>query len=369
MLTRSGLGAAVTALLLAVAGWWWHYVELLAIAGVVAALIGGAVWSARHPTSLTVVRRAVTVRVARGDPVRWTYRAVNEATHRSPPVTVVDRFGGLEVRTPIAPVAARGVADVGAVVSTTRRGLFELGPAAVLRTDPLGLAVGGRALEERASVVVHPRVHVLDTAAGSTRTTESESAVRRATTDPMSGFVTLREYVPGDDPRLIHWPTTARTGTLMIREHVEVRRPEFTVVLDTAAHVATADDFEEMVDVAASIAVQALRDGLEVVVRSTDRAHAGRSAALVHDAQVLDLLTPVAQTTGVDVLSVAALFTGGLDQTSVTLVTGPAGPSSGIGGADLMTVIRVGRGAAAAPGITMAVESARAFVERWRAWR
>ena len=100
--------------------------------------------------------------------------------------------------------------------------------------------------------------------------------MRRATVDPLSGFVSLREYVPGDDPRLIHWPTTARVGTLMVREHVEVRRPEFTVVLDTAAHVATADDFEEMVDVAASIAVHALRDGLDVVVRTTDRDHPGR---------------------------------------------------------------------------------------------
>ena len=58
--------------------------------------------------------------------------------------------------------------------------------------------------------------------------------IRRAASDPLCGFVSLREYVPGDDPRLIHWPTTARVGTLMIREHVELRRPEFTVVLDTA---------------------------------------------------------------------------------------------------------------------------------------
>ncbi len=66
----------------------------------------------------------------------------------------------------------------------------------------------------------------------------------------MSGFVSMREYVAGDDPRMIHWPTTARTGTLMVREHVEVRRPEFTVVLDTAPSVGTPDDFEEAVDVA-----------------------------------------------------------------------------------------------------------------------
>ncbi len=34
-----------------------------------------------------------------------------------------------------------------------------------------------------------------------------------------------------------------------------------------------------------------------------------------------------------------------------------------------MTVARVGRGAALVPGITIAVEDAKAFVERWRSWR
>jgi uncharacterized protein (DUF58 family) len=369
VLTRSGLGAAVAAVLLAVAGWWWHYIELVVIAAVVAVLVVGAVWSARHRTALIVHRRVHTVRVARGDPLRLTYRVVNQASHRSSPVTVVDRFAGRDVRTPVPPVAARDLADVGTLVPTSRRGLFELGPADVVRSDPFGLAIGSVTLAEQVPVVVHPRVYVLNAATGSIRTTESESAVRRATVDPLSGFVSLREYVPGDDPRLIHWPTTARVGALMVREHVEVRRPEFTVVLDTAAHVATPDDFEEMVDVAASIGVHALRDGLDVIVRTTDRAHPGRRAALVHDKHVLDLLTPVAQTTGTELLSVAALFTGGLDQTSVTLVTGPGGPSSGLRGAGLMTVVRVGRGAALVPGITIAIEDARAFVERWRAWR
>ena len=74
---------------------------------------------------------------------------------------------------------------------------------------------------------------------------------------------------------------------------------------------------------AASIAVHALHDGLDVVVRTTDRGHPGQPGPSSHDAHVLDLLTPVQQACGTDLLSVAALFTGGLDQTSVTLVTGP----------------------------------------------
>ena len=52
----------------------------------------------------------------------------------------------------------------------------------------------------------------------------------------------LMRALVGDDPRLVHWPTSARMGTLMIREHVELRRPEFTVLLDAADSVADAED-------------------------------------------------------------------------------------------------------------------------------
>jgi uncharacterized protein (DUF58 family) len=202
---------------------------------------------------------------------------------------------------------------------------------------------------------------------GSSRVIENESIVRRATTDPMSGFVSMREYVAGDDPRMIHWPTTARTGTLMVREHVEVRRPEFTIVVDAVADVASEEDFEEMVDVAATLAVHALRTGLDVVVRTTNREHAGRPTPLITEADVLDLLTPVRQT-DIEPLAVGALFTQGFDHTSVLLVTGPKGPSTRLSTNDQMITIRIGDGARSGAGIGVAAQDAPDFVSRWRSW-
>ena len=40
-------------------------------------------------------------------------------------------------------------------------------------------------------------------------------------------FSSLREYAPGDDPRQIHWRTTARLGRLVVREHVDTNEPTF----------------------------------------------------------------------------------------------------------------------------------------------
>jgi uncharacterized protein (DUF58 family) len=308
------------------------------------------------------------VRVPRSDPIVVDYRVRNSTRFRSGRATIIDRCDEVESRVDVASVASNSELVVTGSIPTRRRGVFDVGPFEIERIDPFWLTVGRRRDSMRTSVIVHPKIYDLVGPHGAVRVVENESVLRRATADPMSGFVSMREYVAGDDPRMIHWPTTARTGTLMVREHVEVRRPEFTVVLDTAPSVGTAADFEEAVDVAATLAVHALRTGLDVVVRTTERDHAGRPTPLVTDAAVLDLLTPVQQSDVDTLLPIAALFTRGFDQTTVVFVTGPMGPSSRFATSERMSAVRVGEGAQGAPGIILAANDAQEFVRRWRAW-
>jgi uncharacterized protein (DUF58 family) len=366
MLTRSGLGAVLAALVLGGLGSWWGYEELLIAAVVIAGILLIAIWVSQRPLRAKVTRRIVAARVARGDSIRLVYRLHNTTRFRSGTATLIDRCDGEETRVPIGSVNAHSATVVDGAIPTRRRGVFDVGPLDVERIDPFWLTVGTRRTDQRASVLVHPKVYDLVGPQGAVRTVESESVLRRATADPMSGFVSMREYVPGDDPRLIHWPTSARTGTLMVREHVEVRRPEFTVVVDTAISAGTAGDFEEMVDVAASLAIHSIRTGLDVVVRTTDRTHAGRRIPVVAETAVLDLLTPVQQSPDDQLLSLASLFAGGFDHTSVLMVTGPMGPSSRFGDVERMTVVRVGDGATSGPGIALHAATAAEFVQHWR---
>jgi uncharacterized protein (DUF58 family) len=367
VLTRSGLGVILAALVVGGLGWWWNYEELVVGALGVGGLVVLAIWASHRPLRATITRTVTTIRVPRGDSIRVSYRLQNTTRFRSGRATIVDSCDNQVARTQINPLQPETVVQVYGQIPTRRRGLFEVGPFGVERIDPFWLSVGTRFETTSSLVTVHPKIYRLIGPQGAARVVESESIVRRATIDPMSGFISMREYVPGDDPRMIHWPTTARTGTLMIREHVEVRRPEYTVILDTARAVGTPDDFEEAVDVAASLAVHAIRSGLDVVVRTTSRRDPGRSRALVEEAMVLDLLTPVQQTTGTDLLPVASLFVSGFDQTSVVMVTGPSGPSSLFTTSDRMSVVRVGRGAVGGGG-AMGAADAREFVSRWRAW-
>jgi uncharacterized protein (DUF58 family) len=401
MLTRSGFGAAITAVVLAVAGWAWRYEELMVIALCIAAALVVAVWAARAPTQLTITRFVPAPRVARGDPITVEYRVSNRRRRRSVPATIIDcaqpmpgdsptaplgrpPLTPVEIRVPVPPVDHLDRTDVVGHIPTSRRGMFNVGPWALERVDPFGLAVGRVASTTTSTIIVHPRVHALGGPYGDTHSVQDDAMVRRSASDPLSGFVSLREYVDGDDPRLIHWPTTARMGTLMLREHIELRRPEFTLVLDTADTAPVAgvtpgaaalqfeDDFEEMVDVTASIAVHALRSGVEVRLRTTSRDYPGAAVPLAADTQVLDLLTPVVPTSPGHTASLAATLHGQAvvqhQNAMVVVVTGPSGPSQALGPIVTARIVRVGAGAQLAPGVSLAVADALEFARRWVAW-
>ena len=366
MLTRSGLGVVLSGIVLAVLGVWWGYEELVIVATAIGMIMLLAIWVSQRPPRAVVTRRILALRVARGDPIPVSYRLHNPTRFRSGRATIIDRCDDQEIRVDTDPVAAHSARAIESMIPTRRRGVFDVGPIDIERIDALWLTVGTRRTGQVSSVIVHPKVYDLLGPQGAVRSVENESVIRRASSDPLSGFVSMREYVAGDDPRLIHWPTTARVGTLMIREHVDVRRPEFTVVLDTAPEASAPDDFEEMVDVVASLAVHAIRSGLDVMVRTTDRHHAGRPTPLVADSMVLELLTPVQRSDDDDLLNLASLFKGGFDHMSVVMVTGPSGPSSRFITSDRLTTVRIGEGASLAPGITVAAHSAPEFVSRWR---
>lgn len=386
MLTRSGIAAAAAAAVLAVLGWWWRYEELVVLAAGTAIAVAVSAWAARTPTQLSITRFVPDPRVARGDSIKVEYRIANRRRRRSAPATIVDRaqpegdVGGpsASIRLDVPAVEHLERADIAGRIPTTRRGLFTVGPWALERVDPLGLAIGHVTSSGTSTIIVHPRVHSLGGPYGDMHSVQEEALVRRSRSDPLSGFVSLREYVDGDDPRLIHWPTSARTGTLMLREHVELRRPEFTVVLDTSdasretgAEVFAAD-FEEMVDVTASIAVHAIRSGVEVRLRTTSRDFPGRHLALEHETQVLDLLTPVLPTPPEVTASLAStLYSQAAIQrhgAMVVVVTGPRGPSQALGSIVAARLIRVGTDATTAPGVELAVADAAEFARRWVPW-
>lgn len=187
---------------------------------------------------------------------------------------------------------------------TDRRGAFHIGPMHVGRDDPLGLWAVMRPAGAPQPFTVWPRWHAVSRAAAG-RSAEIEG--ERELVDAGSiTFHALREYAPGDDLRHIHWRTSARAGTLMVRTHVDAAVARLAVVLDDRAEsYPDADGFEHAVEVAASLVVATTDDGRRItLLTARDPA---RDRPVGSAAEGLDLLAAVTLGPGQDAESGAEL--------------------------------------------------------------
>ncbi len=145
-------------------------------------------------------------------------------------------------------------------VPTRRRGVIPVGPVRSVRVDPLQLLRRAQSWTERIEVFVHPRTVVIDSNnAGFLKDVEGVTTQDLSSSDV--SFHALREYVPGDDRRAIHWRTTARVGRFMVRVFEETRRSHLLVMLSVRPEDYLAeDDFETAISCAGSLGVQCFRE-------------------------------------------------------------------------------------------------------------
>jgi uncharacterized protein (DUF58 family) len=229
---------------------------------------------------LRVERAIAPDRVTVGEPALGQVTTRNLSRWPSPGFVVVDRLGGEPLELPVSGLPGTGTRTVHYPVPTRRRGALQLGPITVDRLDPLRLLRRPQGYGATETLWVHPRVHLTKPLpVGVVLDYEgrlADSAPRGTVT-----FSSLRDYVPGDDPRQIHWRSTARTGKLIVREHVDTSEPTVTVVLDTRPSVLAGAAFEAAVEVAASVAVGSERHGHPVAlhVLGEDRAAVERAGA------------------------------------------------------------------------------------------
>lgn len=151
-------------------------------------------------------------------------------------------------------------------IPTPRRGIIPVGPPTSVRSDPVGLLRREHEWPDVLELYVHPRtVAVPSTSAGLVRDLEGQPTRRLVDAD--MSFHAIREYVPGDSRRQIHWKSTAKTGRLMVRQFEESRQSRMAIVLSLAEQdYADDDEFELAVGAAASLGVQAVRDGRDLAV-------------------------------------------------------------------------------------------------------
>ncbi len=115
-----------------------------------------------------------------------------------------------------------------------RRGKYIFGPAQIFTRFPLGFVERGLLVDSPQEMTVYPRLGTLQSGwkrilRSSTHLTQ-QTRFRSGNMD--DEFHHIREYRSGDDPRTIHWKTTARRNELMVREFRESRDRDLILFLD-----------------------------------------------------------------------------------------------------------------------------------------
>ena len=250
-ISSSGGAVVVSGVVLYVAGVAFGYEQLMVIAAAGLLVLVTAVGFVSIRPKVRVIREFQPSSVVAGQSAAAVMGVTNLSSLPSPTFRVADRVGNRDIELPIRVLRAGGSALVQYPLPTERRGRVGLGPLRVVRADPFDL------LRRRSSaggldvLWVHPRTWPLSPLPAGV-IVDFEGPIAETGTEGSLTFSSLREYVAGDDRRQIHWRSSAKVGTLMVRRNVDANEPRATVVLDTRTTAWEGDSFEDGVEVAAS---------------------------------------------------------------------------------------------------------------------
>jgi uncharacterized protein (DUF58 family) len=280
VVTPLGWAVIAGAIVALAVGYTWGWIEVIAIGwGLVVLVVMASAWLIGRGAS-EIELLVPASRVVVGEPAEARLIAANPGRRR---------FGGVQLEVPVGnrvielvlPGLPRGGAfDEQFRIPTERRGIVAVGPARTVRADPIGLMRREIVWSQSVELHVHPRTVPIEAlSTGFIR--DLEGSPTRDLTASDIAFHALREYVPGDDRRFIHWKSSAKTGTFMVRQFEETRRSRLMVLLDLEPGAyADEAEFELAVSAAASVGARAIRDARTVsfVVSSRRRGGRGRGS-------------------------------------------------------------------------------------------
>ncbi len=278
---------------MALGAWIFGVQELYALAlAAVLATVAARVWVDLVRWRLDVSRHVHPTRVPSGHEARVELAVGNPAASSSPPVEARDPFDGGRrwARFSVAPLRPREVRTSSYRLPSTHRGVYRLGPLELRLTDPLGLASRTRITAADTSLTVHPEYEAVPMPGLSAHRDEDRRLAQPVIGKGGHEFYRLREYVPGDDLRHVHWPTTARIDDLVIRQPENLRRGRTTVVADLRRSVHDDESLEQVLSAVASLSMSALTSGLQVRVVTTAGYDSGHGAGRDHGPALLDAL-------------------------------------------------------------------------------
>lgn len=254
----------------------------------------------RHPLEFVLSRIPVPARVEVDQPATVELQVTNPSRVRSPVLAaeeLLDYSLGDRPRCIIPPLRRGETFTMTYAVRSHVRGRHVLGPLALSICDPFGLTEREVSLPGASELIVLPRVVRLVDSARGAHGVGTEGTIPHMVALHGEDDVSVRDYRDGDDLRRVHWPATARTGTLMVRQEDRPAMKRAVVLLDSRESVhgpTTSPSLEWAVTMAASVVAHTHRQGYAVhLVTASPDPGIGRETTRTDTAlEALALVTP-----------------------------------------------------------------------------
>ncbi|MDO5501954.1 MAG: DUF58 domain-containing protein [Actinomycetia bacterium] len=313
-----GMGGA-----LLVSGLGLGMLDLTRVGGLLLALplLAGLI-THRHSLTFGVARRPIPTRVQIDQPATVELAIINPTRRRSPVIAAeetVDYVLGDRPRVLIPPLRRDESHTMTYEVRSQVRGRHTLGPLALSASDPFGLITRAVSLQSSTDLIVLPKVVPLGSQGTGARGVGSDGTIPHMVALHGEDDVSVRDYRDGDDLRRVHWPATARTGQLMVRQEDRPAMRRAVVLIDSRESVhgpTTSRTLEWAITMAASVVSHLDERGFatHLVTASPEPGIGHETTLLESSMEALAFVTPGPEEdlAGVLHLATAAVVGGGL---------------------------------------------------------
>ncbi len=149
-----------------------------------------------------------------------------------------------------------------------KRGTYPLGNLTVTSVDPFGIFRRNVVFPSTEEVIIYPTIAQLSGFYLPEKELRGSVTRRLPSAEVTTVSTSVREYMPGDVLKNIHWPATAHKGHLMSRQFDREVENQVWLLLDLERDVQAGDELdntEEMVvSIAASLVARFLQEGWSV---------------------------------------------------------------------------------------------------------
>ena len=152
------------------------------------------------------------------------------------------------------------------ILQARMRGRYYIGPTEVIMRDRLGFHYYKRTLKAHTEVLVYPTwkdVRRMEALGKQRQLGLMFGAHRTKTVGMGSDFVGFREYVPGDEFRLIDWKTSAKRGDMVIKHFEMEKNIQVICMVDTSGSMGNGYPENTKLEYAIRAAVLLTHIGLE----------------------------------------------------------------------------------------------------------